>query len=69
MTVLCRGWQQKHQVDELVDVQVAYLGALSFPSRYSMCVDCVALMQEYVDGLRERHGSSAVQFFVAGEAR
>ena len=68
MSVTCRGWQQKHQVEQLIEVQIAYVGALNFPSRYSMCADCIAKMQTYVNGVREKHGPASVAFFVDGES-
>jgi hypothetical protein len=66
MTVLCRGWQKPHEVDDLVAVKIAYRGALHFPARYLMCTDCVQNMQKFVDQLRTRYGPSAVDFLVNG---
>lgn len=64
MTVFCRGWQHPHDCDGLVDIELAYWGALQFPSRYSVCVDCLAKVQAFVDRMRVEHGPYAVRFSV-----
>ena len=67
--MMCRGWQEPHRCDKLLRVTIAYLGAFSFPARYSMCDSCVSRMQAFVDRLVKENGPGAVRFEIEDESR